>query len=98
MTITLTDQAQKVIAQRAARARVQLADLADADGTMFTALELARMADLDAIDFADAFGLDLDYQPTVCLSRRIHDAHGTCKGLDAHGVLDLVDRMLDDAL
>lgn len=98
MTITLTPQARQVIAARAQRARAQLAHLADADGNMFTALELARMADVDAIDFADAFGLDLDQQPTVCTSRRIHDAHGTCKGLDAEGVIDLVDRMLDDAL
>lgn len=101
MTITLTEQAAKVIAQRAMRARALLAPMADADGNLFTAVELANMAnmaDLDAIDFADAFGLDLDTQPTVCISRRIHPAHGTCKGLDAQGVLDLVDRILDDLL
>jgi hypothetical protein len=98
VTITLTDQARRVIEARARRARIKLADLADAEGTMFTALELARMADLDAIDFADAFGLDLDEQPTICTLRRVHPAHGTCKGLDGQGVIDLTDRMLDDAL
>jgi hypothetical protein len=84
--------------QRAARARVQLATLRDLDHPLFTAVELAQMADLDAIDAADAFGLDIDTQPTVCVLRRLHDAHGTCKGLDAQGVIDLCDRMLDDLL
>jgi len=85
-------------AQRAQRARVKLAELRDADKALYTAVQLANLSDQDALMDADAFGLDLDYQPTVCISRRLHPAHGTCKGLDAQGVLDLVDRMLDDAL
>jgi hypothetical protein len=77
MNTTLTPEARKVIATRALRARAQLVNLRDADGPMFTAVEVANMDDLAALDFADAFNLDLDVQPTICLSRRMHDAHGT---------------------
>jgi len=94
MTITLDPTAQ-----RAQRARVKLAEMGNGGaGKLYTAVQLANLSDEDALMDADAFGLDLDYQPTVCVSRRVHPAHGTCKGLDAQGVLDMVDRILDDRL
>jgi hypothetical protein len=94
VTITLSPTAQ-----RAQRARVKLAELGNGGtGKLYTAVQLANLSDEDALMDAEAFGLDLDYQPTVCVSRRIHPAHGTCKGLDAQGVLDLMDRMMDDLL